>query len=154
MKKRHHLSIGSLILAALLTTACERKAVAPAQLTHPEFQAALDQVLQGQSQMQQSLSQNDLEKTKTAFQSLHAVLHMMPVEGLDSEKQAYWDSANTEIMAILHPLAAAKDIDSAKAYVKTFGALLDQVVRRFGEQSNTPPNHPSRKERPTPHHAH
>jgi hypothetical protein len=85
--------------------------------------------------MQAALSRDDLKKAKEEFQSLHASLHMMPVDDLDSGSQAYWDSVDAQIMAILHPLAASENLDSAKLYSKAFGDLLFPTLQRFNLSS-------------------
>lgn len=131
MKKHISLALMTALGASLLLAACQSKDTGSNKDVPPEFKAALVRVWDGQVQMQQALAQDDLQNAKEAFQSMHADLHMMPTNALDSESRAYWDSTDEQIMALLHPLAATQNLDSAKAYAQQFEDLMKQTLVRF-----------------------
>ncbi|MDQ3001895.1 MAG: DUF3347 domain-containing protein [Fibrobacterota bacterium] len=133
--------------SALLFSACKDKASAApdgkqkaASLSIPEpvlsvpdtFKAALGKVLEGYSQIQGALAQDDFAKAKEAFSSMHAVLHMMPKDGLEPAAKAYWDSTDTRIMSILHPMASAETLEATRTYFMDFTLVLVDVIEKLG----------------------
>lgn len=135
-------------VTVLLAAACKEKAktdagaaskqaevesaLTPAYAVPDTFKSALGKVFEGYAHMQSAFAQDDLEKAKQAFSSMHAVLHMMPREGLDSATGAYWDSTDARIMAVLHPMASADSLASARAHFMDFSVILSDAIENFG----------------------
>lgn len=102
MKNIYALITGS----ALILSACQKTTVREAQTATTEtkkgntsekkpiyaapdtFKAALGKVFEGYANIQAALAQDDLAKAKEAFSSMHAILHMMPKQGLESSTNA------------------------------------------------------------------
>ena len=146
MKHSHFLITG---IAAILVACKEKPAPkAQAQADAPEptkevplkpslavpdtFKAALGKVFEGYSQIQVALAQDDLPKAKEAFSSMHAVLHMMPKEGLKSLAKAEWESTDARIMDILHPMASADSLGAAREHFGDFTVVLSETIEKFG----------------------
>lgn len=102
------------------------------------FRNALGQVYDGYTRIQAALAQDDLPGAKEAFSTMHAVLHMLPKEGLDASARAHWDSTDARIMEALHPMAAAESIDSVRAHFQAFSALMADAIRTFGIGGDAP----------------
>jgi Cu(I)/Ag(I) efflux system membrane fusion protein len=112
--------------------------IKPSLVVPDTFKAALGKVFEGYSQIQAALAQDDLPKAKEAFSSMHAVLHMMPLEGLDSMAKAEWDSTDSRIMAILHPMASADSIEAAREHFGDFSLVLSEAIGKFGIAGGEP----------------
>jgi Cu(I)/Ag(I) efflux system membrane fusion protein len=120
----------------------EREGTAPAEASsepaqpslafHPEFRAAVGRVLNGYFRIQTALAEDDLPMAMEAFSSMHAVLHMMPMDGLDASAKAYWDSTDVAIMDALHPMAAAASLDSVRVHFTVFSSIMAEVVEAVG----------------------
>ena len=147
----------SLIAGAALTlSACKDKADPAIQSKAPEvkqeattgakpeyqvpdtFKVALGKVFQGYARIQSALAQDDLAKSKDAFSHMHALLHMMPKDVLDSSAKAKWDSTDSEIMNVLHPMAMATTLDSTRAHFMEFSGILIEVIGAFGIAADAP----------------
>lgn len=136
--------------AALNFSACNKKADPEIQSKAPEpqqeaatspkpkyhvpntFRVALGKVFEGYARIQSALAQDDLAKSKEAFSTMHALLHMMPKEGLDSTAKAEWDSTDVKIMAALHPMATATTLDSTRAHFMEFSQILIEAIGKYG----------------------
>lgn len=144
MKKRLVLLFGMALIAA----GCQRNEEPQKKEVPQEFKSALMRISEQQHEMHAALSRDDLPKAKEVFHSMHGVLHMMPSEGLDAQQKAFWDSTDSQIMSILHPLAATQDVDSARSYSKAFGSLMKQTLGHFGlSQEKAGSHHHSHGER-------
>lgn len=106
--------------------------LSPAFAAPDAFKSALVKVFAGYTSIQSALAQDDLAAAKEAFSSMHAVLHMMPKEGLDSAANAYWDSTDVRIMAILHPMASADSLGTARVHFMDFSLVLSDAIEKFG----------------------
>lgn len=104
------------------------------------FQASLGKVYAGYLAMQAALDQDDLPKAKEAFHSLHAILHTLPLEGLDGPALTYWRSTDARIMAALHPLASSESLDTVRSHAAEFGAVMREAMGRFGMVAAAPPS--------------
>lgn len=102
------------------------------------FKAAMGKAFEGYANIQAALAQDDLAKAKEAFSSMHATLHMMPKEGLDGSTNAYWDSVDTRIMDVLHPMASAETLEATRAYFMDFSLILIEAVEKIGIAGDTP----------------
>ncbi len=96
------------------------------------FKTALGEVYEGYTRIQTALAQDDLAKAKEALDAMHAVLHMMPKEGLEPAAKAYWDSADARIMEALHPMASAGSIGEVRAHFMAFSEVMVEAIGRFG----------------------
>lgn len=96
------------------------------------FRSALGGVSEGYGAMQAALAEDDLPGAKEAFHAVHAILHMMPLDGLEPPARAYWDSTDARIMAALHPLAASESLDSVRFHSREFGMAIREAMERFG----------------------
>lgn len=143
---------------ALLFAACKENAAPKSQASAPEakrdttpvvatqppiampdtFKIALGKVYEGYTLIQAALAQDDLPKAKEALSSMHAILHMMPKDGLDATAKAYWDSTEADIMAALHPMSAAESIDSVRIHFMDFSLTLAGVVEKIGLSGDSP----------------
>lgn len=110
----------------------------PAFAAPDTFKSALGKVFEGYVGMQGSLAQDDQTQAKEVFNSMHAVLHMMPTDGLTPDAKAYWDSADAKIMEALHPLASAETLDSARVHFADFSAVMADLIARFGIAGDQP----------------
>jgi hypothetical protein len=142
--------------AALTLSACKDKAGPEMQAKAPEqkleaatiptpkylvpdtFKVALGKVFEGYARIQSALAQDDLAKSKEAFSRMHALLHMMPKEGLDAPAKAQWDSTDVKIMDVLHPMATAATLDSTRAYFMAFSGILIEAIREYGIATDAP----------------
>jgi membrane fusion protein, copper/silver efflux system len=136
--------------STLMFAACNKKAAPETQLPSSEpkledarilnkhaatpdtFKIALRKVFEGYLQIQTALAQDDFAGAKEAFSSMHAVLHMMPTEGLDSAAKSLWGATDTRIMDVLHPMAIAENLDSTRAYFSDFSQILTEAIENFG----------------------
>jgi membrane fusion protein, copper/silver efflux system len=141
---------------ALALSACKDKADPAIQSKAPEpkqeaaaipkpvfpvpdtFKAALGKVFEGYARVQSALAQDSLAKAKEAFSSMHALLHMMPKDGLDSSAKADWDSTDVKIMAVLHPMATAETLDSIRVHFMDFSQILIESVGKYGIATEAP----------------
>lgn len=112
--------------------------LAPELAVPDTFQAALGKVYEGYTLIQTALAQDDLAQAKAAFSSMHAVLHMMPKDGMDAAAMARWDSTDARIMAVLHPMASAESIDSVRAHFMDFSAIMVEAIQTFGLGGDAP----------------
>lgn len=146
MKLIYLLIVGSTLMFA----ACNKKAAPETQLPSSKpkqedggilnkhaaipdpFKIALRKVLDGYLQIQAALAQDDSAGAKEAFSSMHAVLHMMPTEVLDSATKSLWGATDTRIMDVLHPMASAENLDSTRAYFSDFSLILTEAIENFG----------------------
>jgi Cu(I)/Ag(I) efflux system membrane fusion protein len=110
----------------------------PAFAAPDTFQAALGKVFEGYVGMQGALARDDLSQAKEVFNSMHAVLHMMPTDGLTPDAKAYWDSADARIMESLHPLASEESLDSARVHFADFSAVMADLIAKFGIAGDQP----------------
>lgn len=143
--------------AILVISGCDGKAKPDAQAAPPDaklealpgttysapdtFKTALGKVFDGYEGIQIALAQDDLPKAKKSFSTMHAVLHIMPKEGLDSAASAYWDTTDARIMAILHPMASADSLEAARAYFMDFSVVLSEAIGKFGLAGTGPIYH-------------
>ena len=110
----------------------------PAFAVPDTFKAALGKVFEGYVGMQGALAQDDLTQAKEAFNSMHAVLHMMPTDSLDPAAKAYWDSADARIMEALHPISSTEALDSARVHFAEFSAVMADLIAKFGIAGDHP----------------
>lgn len=96
------------------------------------FKVALGKVFEGYAGIQSALAQDDLAKSKEAFSTMHAMLHMMPKEGLDSSAMADWDSTDVKIMSVLHPMATSTTLDTARSHFIDFSRILIETIGKYG----------------------
>lgn len=143
---------------ALLFAACKENAPPRSQAANPDakqesapiaatqpafavpdtFKAALGKVYRGYTLIQTALAQDDLPQAKEAFSSMHAILHMMPKDGMDAAAKVYWDSTDTRIMAALHPMASAESIDTVRIHFMAFSAIMADAIQKFGMGGDAP----------------
>lgn len=95
-------------------------------------------MFEGYTRIQAALAEDDLEKAKVAFSSMHAVLHMMPKEGLDSSTKADWDSTDAQIMAVLPPMASAGTLEAVRIHFMDFSQILAEAIEKFGIVGESP----------------
>ena len=69
---------------------------------------------------------------------MHAVLHMMPKEGLDSSATADWDTTDAKIMAVLHPMAIAETLEATRVHFMDFSQILITAVKKYGLAGEAP----------------
>jgi Cu(I)/Ag(I) efflux system membrane fusion protein len=105
---------------------------APAFAAPEGFNAALGKAFDGYALIQKALAQDDLAGAKEAFSSMHAVLHMMPKEGLDSSALAYWNSTDARMIEALHPMASAETLDSVRTHFADFSETMADAIEKFG----------------------
>lgn len=110
----------------------------PAFTVPDTFKAALGKVYDGYAEIQAALANDDLAQAKAAFATMHAVLHMMPKEGLDASAQAYWDSTDVRIMTALHPMASAETLDSVRIQFMAFSDVMADAIGKFGLVGEVP----------------
>lgn len=138
MKNIFALITGSVLMLSACQENTSRETQPKPIYTAPDtFKAALGKVFEGYAKIQVALAQDDLAMAKEAFSSMHATLHMMPKEGLDGPTNAYWDSADTRIMEVLHPMASAETLEATRAYFMDFSLILIEVVEKIGIAGNT-----------------
>ena len=138
--------------AALLFSACNEK---PAPQSQPDslskrevakpafsvpdtFKVALGNVFEGYTRIQSALAQDDLARAQAAFSSMHALLHMMPKEGLDSSAIAYWSRTDSEIMDVLHPLETAVTLETTRMQFSEFSRILVDAIDTIGISGQHP----------------
>lgn len=148
-------SIYSLIAAALLLGCGKKEEPAQSSRTEPHagaspqsaspepvagvpdsFQVGIGKVYDGYLQIESALAHDDFEKAKAAFQSMHAVLHMLPKDALDSAKRADWESLDASFMEVLHPMAASKDIAEMRNHLAEFTPLVVAALEKFGARAS------------------
>ncbi len=110
----------------------------PSSTASVTFQAALSQVLEKYIQMQRALSEDELGKGKEAFSGLHAIMHMMPVQELDSATLSHWHSHEVRIMAVLHDMASSETMEEFRLQFAVFTPVLSEAIETFGIQGNIP----------------
>lgn len=149
------ISAGSLLAgAALAVLACNEKpaprnqseipvakaglAAKPAISVSDSFKTALGNVFAGYDKIRTSLAQDDLAGAKAAFSSMHAILHMMPKEGLDSSGTAYWEKTDPKIMDVLHPMATAATLEETRGYFMEFTSILSEAIDTLGISGTVP----------------
>jgi Cu(I)/Ag(I) efflux system membrane fusion protein len=96
------------------------------------FKVALGKVYAGYLQIEGALAHDDFAKAKSEFGSMHAVLHTLPVNGLDSTAKAQWTSLDERLMEVLHPMAASKDIGEMRNHLADFTPLMLEAIEKFG----------------------
>ncbi|MEO7424164.1 MAG: DUF3347 domain-containing protein [Fibrobacteria bacterium] len=147
-------TLSILAAAGLLVGACDKKqdsadAKASAQKAEapvfkPEyaspdsFQVGLGKVYQGYLKIEGALAHDDFQGAKDAFQGMHAVLHMLPTEGMDTAASTNWDSLDTRFMRVLHPMAASETIAIMRDHLADFTPLMLEAIKKFGVQAAGP----------------
>jgi Cu(I)/Ag(I) efflux system membrane fusion protein len=63
---------------------------------------------------------------------MHALLHTLPVDGLDSAAKAQWTRLDERLMEVLHPMAASKDIGEMRNHLADFTPLMLEAIEKFG----------------------
>lgn len=99
------------------------------------FKAGLGKVYEGYGKIESALAHDDFPKAMEAFQSMHGILHMLQTEGLDSAGKAHWKALDSSLMAVLHPMAAAKDIGEMRNHFIGFSPLMLDALESFGAKS-------------------
>ena len=119
------------------TTALVVAAVTPkfAFVASDSFKVVLGKVYEGYVEIESALAHDDFEKAKEAFNGMHAILHMVPTDGLDSSGKAYWNSLNDSIMSVLHPMAGAENIAAMRNYLVDFTPMVISALEKFGAHS-------------------
>lgn len=123
--------------------AAEAAKIGPASAA-PEFAApdtfhsALEKVFDGYIGIQSALAQDDLAKAKAALSPMHALLHTIPKDGLDSGAKVFWDSADARFMDALHPMAASENLDSVRSHFVAFSEAFIDVFEKFGPAADGP----------------
>jgi membrane fusion protein, copper/silver efflux system len=110
----------------------------PTATVPDSFQAGIGKVYEGYLRIESALAHDDFKGAKEAFQSMHAVLHVLPKGGLDSVQKAHWDSLDAPFMEVLHPMAASKDIAEMRNHLADFTPLVVEALEKFGART---PNH-------------
>ncbi len=141
-------AISALMLTGLLMGACNKKEEAKTKVPEPakaeaapskpefatpdSFKVGLGKVYGGYLQIGTALAHDDFQKAKDAFQSMHAVLHILPIEGMDMAASANWDSLDGRLMKVLHPMSASPDISTMRTHFADFTPLMLEAIENFG----------------------
>lgn len=147
----------SILVAAIigaLLSACDKKkepkTVVPeppkaeVSVAKPEFAATdsfkvgIGNVYEGYLRIEAALAQDDFQGAKSAFESMHLVLHTLPKEGMDSSALGYWDSLDTRLMKVLHPMASSNDIATMRDHLADFTPLMLDAIEKFGVMDSDP----------------
>jgi Cu(I)/Ag(I) efflux system membrane fusion protein len=147
-------TVSILTAAGLLAGACNKKQESPdAKASAPQaeapafkpeyaapdsFQVGLGKVYQGYLKIEVALAHDDLQGAKDAFQGMHAVLHTLPTEGMDTVAVTHWDSLDTRFMRVLHPMAASETIAIMRDHLADFTPLMLEAIKKFGVQAAGP----------------
>lgn len=100
------------------------------------FKVALGKVFEGYTRTQSALAKDDLLKSSQAFSTMHALLHMMPKDGLDSSAKVDWVSTDEKIIAVLHPMATA--VDFIGAQFMEFSEIMVETIGKYGIAADAP----------------
>ena len=68
---------------------------------------------------------------------MHAVLHVLPKDVLDSTHEAGWESLDASFMEVLHPMASSKDIDAMRNHLAEFTPLVVEALEGFGARTGS-----------------
>jgi Cu(I)/Ag(I) efflux system membrane fusion protein len=108
----------------------------PASPVPDSFQAGIGKVYDGYLGIESALAHDDFKGAKDAFQSMHAVLHVLPKDRLDSAQKADWDGLEASFMEVLHPMAASKDIAEMRNHLADFTPLVVTALEKFGARTS------------------
>jgi Cu(I)/Ag(I) efflux system membrane fusion protein len=100
------------------------------------FQAGIGKVYDGYLRIESALAHDDFTGAKEAFQTMHAVLHVIPKDRLDSVQKADWDSLDVSFMEVLHPMAASQDIAEMRNHLADFTPLVVTALEKFGAHTS------------------
>ena len=108
----------------------------PVATVPDSFQAGIGKVYDGYLQIESALAHDDFNGAKDAFQSMHAILHMLPKDVLDSAQKTGWDGLDASFMEVLHPMAASKDIAEMRNHLGDFTPLVVKALEQFGARTS------------------
>jgi membrane fusion protein, copper/silver efflux system len=116
-----------------------KESLTPARkFTVPDtFKAGLGRVYEGYEKIESALAHDDFPRAKEAFQSMHGILHTLPVDGLDSSGKSYWAALDASFMKVLHPMAASENISAMRDHLIDFSPLILNALENFGATSTT-----------------
>lgn len=101
------------------------------------FQAGIGKVYEGYLRIESALAHDDFKGAKSAFESMHAVLHVLPKGELDSSQKAGWERLDASFMEVLHPMASSKDIDGMRNHLAKFTPLVVEALEGFGARTRS-----------------
>jgi membrane fusion protein, copper/silver efflux system len=101
------------------------------------FKTALGKVFEGYVRIEDALAHDDLPKAQEAFGSMHAILHMIPIDELDSTAGSYWKATDDRIMSALHPMASAKTLEATRAHFMEFSLIMTEAIEKLGISGGT-----------------
>lgn len=102
------------------------------------FQLGLGKVYAGYLNLQRALANDDLQKARIASDSLVGALKGIHSTGLEKAAKSHWDSSATRMLKVLHPMTAAKNIDTLRSRFGDLAPLVVEAIEKFGMKPAAP----------------
>ena len=122
-----------LIAACLILFGCGIESRHGEKFASPDsFRASLSKVFDEYVIVEKALADSQVVLALNAGSTMHARLHEVSTDGLDSAGKAYWDTTTNRIMAVLHqPSATAEDLQAARKTFAAYSPILADAFMAF-----------------------
>ena len=122
-----------LIAAAIAVAKPPRVSAAP-----DHFQLGLGKVYADYLHLQQALANDDFQEARIASDSFVGALKGVRPVGLEKAGKSHWDSSATRMLKVLHPMTAAKNIDTLRSRFGDLAPLVVEAIEKFGMKPAAP----------------